>query len=411
VPPGFENLPHLDDNVTAVGFPTGGDQISVTRGVVSRITHRGEILRVQIDAAINPGNSGGPVFDRDGNVVGVATAVLKNASNIGYIIPATVVHLFMEGTRETEGRCNAAAKSPSNPEGFCGVAFLGFGPIQTLENPTVRQYLGLEEEGGVRIVSVDPLGGCYDKEKGVYLIKPDDVLLSIDGILVGQDGTVQLPGRLSERISFSALVTSQLPTKPISVTILRKGERLVQTIIPSPRRYMVPRTSGYDAPDALYVICGGCVFVPLTKPWIDTKKRGDLFGTFGGPLTEENRQIVMLSTVLANSVNVGYHGLSCMVLRAFDGVEVFNLQHLATLIQKSANPMLEFRLKMNASVSTSTPKEGSQNGSIDVLEDATVPADEVLVVLDREKCKEADPIIREGHMISAACSPEIEFDW
>mmetsp|Transcript_31888 Transcript_31888/g.36838 ORF Transcript_31888/g.36838 Transcript_31888/m.36838 type:complete len:120 (+) Transcript_31888:1-360(+) len=119
----------------------------------------------------------------------------------------------------------------------------------------------------------------------------------------------------------------------------------------------------------------------------------------------------MLSTVLANSVNVGYHGLSCMVLRAFDGVEVFNLQHLATLIQKSANPMLEFRLKMNASVSTSTPKEGSQNGSIDVLEDATVPADEVLVVLDREKCKEADPIIREGHMISAACSPEIEFDW
>ena len=47
---GFEHLPHLDDNVTAVGFPTGGSQVSVTRGVVSRITTTGNgVLRVQID--------------------------------------------------------------------------------------------------------------------------------------------------------------------------------------------------------------------------------------------------------------------------------------------------------------------------------------------------------------------------
>ena len=45
-----------------MGFPTGGTQISVTRGVVSRIDVDGHsVLRIQIDAAINPGNSGGPV--------------------------------------------------------------------------------------------------------------------------------------------------------------------------------------------------------------------------------------------------------------------------------------------------------------------------------------------------------------
>ena len=55
-------LPRLDENVTCVGFPTGGTQISVTRGVVSRIDVDGDsVLRIQIDAAINPGNSGGPV--------------------------------------------------------------------------------------------------------------------------------------------------------------------------------------------------------------------------------------------------------------------------------------------------------------------------------------------------------------
>lgn len=56
-------LPKLDENVTCVGFPQGGTQISVTRGVVSRIDVDSQyVLRIQIDAAINPGNSGGVRF-------------------------------------------------------------------------------------------------------------------------------------------------------------------------------------------------------------------------------------------------------------------------------------------------------------------------------------------------------------
>lgn len=62
-----EILPQLGDGVTAVGYPMGGDNISVTRGVVSRIdlmdytqdNPSSRLLVVQIDAAINPGNSGG----------------------------------------------------------------------------------------------------------------------------------------------------------------------------------------------------------------------------------------------------------------------------------------------------------------------------------------------------------------
>lgn len=51
-------LPKLDENVTCVGFPQGGTQISVTRGVVSRIDVDAHyVLRIQIDAAINPGVS------------------------------------------------------------------------------------------------------------------------------------------------------------------------------------------------------------------------------------------------------------------------------------------------------------------------------------------------------------------
>lgn len=61
----------MEDAVTVLGYPTGGDTISVTSGIVSRVelqqyAHGAfTLLAVQIDAAINPGNSGGPALIRD----------------------------------------------------------------------------------------------------------------------------------------------------------------------------------------------------------------------------------------------------------------------------------------------------------------------------------------------------------
>lgn len=93
----IESLPVLQQVVTAIGYPLGGENLCVTRGVVSRIDLldytflnqvAGErLLVLQIDAAINSGNSGGPVFDDEGHVVGVAFAGLDEADNIGYVIP------------------------------------------------------------------------------------------------------------------------------------------------------------------------------------------------------------------------------------------------------------------------------------------------------------------------------------
>ena len=104
-------LPRLASEVFAVGFPVGGDDVSATRGVVSRILVGGltDNLCVQIDAAINPGNSGGPVFDSSGKLVGVAFSGLMNANNVGYIIPLPVVHTFLQNFRrhgEYTGKCS-----------------------------------------------------------------------------------------------------------------------------------------------------------------------------------------------------------------------------------------------------------------------------------------------------------------
>src|ERR1700716_2203515 len=57
-------LPQIKDAVLAYGFPTGGNSLSITKGIVSRIEFAAynfpvSGLRIQVDAAINPGNSGG----------------------------------------------------------------------------------------------------------------------------------------------------------------------------------------------------------------------------------------------------------------------------------------------------------------------------------------------------------------
>ena len=66
----FGDLPLLDDDVVVVGFPTGGDNVSVTRGVVTRVyiqtyNHSGaHVLAIQIDAAIKSGKRSSTTYDQ-----------------------------------------------------------------------------------------------------------------------------------------------------------------------------------------------------------------------------------------------------------------------------------------------------------------------------------------------------------
>ena len=103
-------LPRLQEAVAVVGYPIGGDTISVTSGVVSRIevtayVHGStELLGIQVSAAINSGNSGGPCFNAGGECVGVAFQSMagSDAENIGYVIPTPVVRVSSCGERERE---------------------------------------------------------------------------------------------------------------------------------------------------------------------------------------------------------------------------------------------------------------------------------------------------------------------
>ncbi|OMO64548.1 Peptidase S1 [Corchorus olitorius] len=176
----FGDLPALQDAVTVVGYPIGGDTISVTSGVVSRIeilsyAHGStELLGVQIDAAINSGNSGGPAFNDKGKCVGIAFQSLKHedVENIGYVIPTPVIRHFIQDYEK-----NGA---------YTGFPILGV-EWQKMENPDLRLAMGMKpDQKGVRIRRIEPTAPESN------LLKPSDIILSFDGVNVANDGTGNL---------------------------------------------------------------------------------------------------------------------------------------------------------------------------------------------------------------------------
>lgn len=99
------DLPKIQQEVVVMGFPLGGDTLSMTSGIVSRIEHRRyahsgmEFLAIQLDAAINSGNSGGPALTQHG-LVGVVMQTLKDSQNIGYVVPVPLVRHFLEDLQD-----------------------------------------------------------------------------------------------------------------------------------------------------------------------------------------------------------------------------------------------------------------------------------------------------------------------
>ena len=244
-----KEIPQLSDEVTVLGYPMGGSRISVTRGVVSRIdysiyTHSGidQHLVLQVDAAINPGNSGGPILF-DNRVVGLAFQGLAWAENIGYAIPLPGLRHFLEDVED--GRYHGY------PE--LGAAFM------YTRNRALRADLGLaENRTGVVLTYVDPFGS------GADLIDTGDVILTIDGYDIANDGTVALNGN---RVLFAELLERKQWGDAVKLQIWREGKFLaLQVPLKNPHDPFIFRSIYDEIPN--YLVRGGLVFCPLTREYL-----------------------------------------------------------------------------------------------------------------------------------------------
>lgn len=141
---------------------------------------------------------------------------------------------------------------------------------RALESPVLRQALGMAKtQSGVRVKAVKPASPAHG------LLLPDDVLLSVDGFKVGNDGEVAMPWG---RIAFNYLLNQHFPGETCDLQVLRAegsgaSKRVSVKVQLERNRDLVSADAG--GPDAgagsavpRYVIAGGLVFVPLTIPFL-----------------------------------------------------------------------------------------------------------------------------------------------
>lgn len=319
-----DELPRLEDEVRAVGYPIGGARLSVTRGIVSRIENttyshprNAAHLTVQVDAAINPGNSGGPVF-KGKEVIGVAFQGLNNANSTGYIIPAPVIKRFLKDIED--GSYDKYVE--------LGASFY---PIQNLG---MRRYFKLPDNGQAVLVSDIIKGSSCD---GV--LELGDVVFSINGYPVDSSGMIELDG---ERLKLEELAERSFLGDKLKFSVLRQGKMMELTASLTPKRNSEVTGIHYDAIPR-YVTFGGFVFQPLQLNEIIAHKlkaagfivEMDEFLNHGGSM--EKKDIVIATRVLPDDVNSSMQNLGRGIVTKVDGVELRGLNHLYELLYQPEN--------------------------------------------------------------------------
>jgi S1-C subfamily serine protease len=321
-------IPALNDEVTVLGYPMGGTRISLTQGVVSRMdyspySHSGvdSHLVMQVDAAINPGNSGGPVMFR-GRVVGLAFQGIPGAQNIGYAIPLPVLEHFL---RDIEDGV------------YHGYPELGVVDLDT-RNPALRRDLRLPGDGGVAVAYVDPFGAAAER------LKPRDVLLTVDGHAVANDGTIQLDGNT---IEYTELLERKQWGEGVRFLVWRDGSsRVIDVPLRNPPDPFIFRYLYDRRPE--YFVTAGLVFVPLSRPFLATLG-SDLntpsaqsllyhsqYAKVDGLYTNRE-QFVVLAARLPHPINTYHEPFESLIVHSVNGQAIRRLQDLPEALGHPTN--------------------------------------------------------------------------
>lgn len=207
---GDSSVIQLGQTAIAIGNALGEFRNTVSVGNISGLartltasdsgTGASETLNdvIQTSAAINPGNSGGPLLDLSGRVIGINTAMVSGAQNIGFAIPI-----------------NIAKKSIESVSSFGGIKIAYLGVRYTMLNTDVAQQYGVSQTSGALIEgdssssAVEP--GSPAENAG---LKEGDIIIKIGGQDVNSDNPL------------TSIISQKNPGDIVTLTIIRAGKEI-----------------------------------------------------------------------------------------------------------------------------------------------------------------------------------------
>jgi len=326
IPLDLGGIPEIETEVSVYGYPIGGDRLSVTRGVVSRVdfrpyAHSGidSHLTIQIDTAINPGNSGGPVLQK-GKVVGVAFQGFSGdvAQNVGYMIPTPVIRRFL------------ADIADGTYDRYMDLSLTTFNTL----NPALRTGLGLPNNDlGVLVSSVASAGVCSG-----YVL-PGDVILAVDGLAVASDGTVEIE---NERIQMAEVAERKFRGDSIKIRLFRDRKEL-ETTIPLANAWPFPMQANQFDVQPTYVLFGGLLFQPLSRNLLSSVQfqnpRLNYFFEAFVPkeIYKEHPEVIVLSNILADPINTYLNEFKEGVVEEINSTPVRTLKDVSEAFSKQVD--------------------------------------------------------------------------
>jgi S1-C subfamily serine protease len=335
----FGSLPKLQEEITVYGFPMGGNSLSVSKGIVSRIEHntyahsRERFLAIQIDAAVNPGNSGGPAIS-EGKIVGVVMQYVSKGQSIGYLVPTEIIKHFLYDIKDGV---------------YDGFGHLGVG-TQKMENKALRTLYGMDDElTGIRVVDISEKSSVYE------VLKSGDILLSIDGHVIKNDGTVEfIPEQFTSLMYF---IDEKQIGESITLEILRdtKRERVEVKIVNIADDDLLVNTVEHDVMPR-YFIYGGYVFTPVSRNLLLKKASLELRVASSSWATQEEDEVVVLLKVLADKTNRGNHSLSLWKPDTINGKSFKDYAEFKQLLQGSKEKFIILKNSDGVEVAIDTAK-------------------------------------------------------
>lgn len=325
-------LPNLQDKVTVIGFPMGGDKLSITQGVVSRmesidyVNSQQNLLGVQIDAAINPGNSGGPAVN-SGKIVGIVMQGISESQNIGYIIPTPIINHFLQDLKGSQ---------------YAGFPYLGL-HFSNTENKALRKHYGIADDtGGVLVTSILPFSSADG------FLKEGDIILEVNGVAISDDATFAF--RNNERLDMVHLINMQKVGETAVLKIRREDKINIVKIPLKPVSDLV-KIANYSEKPSFYIY-GGLIFTVLSTDLISSlgDDKGNLpplsflYYHMGlGSLNEKRKkELVVLLKVLPDEINIGYHDRGYEIITKVNAQEFDSFKQFVKLIEDTQGENIVF---------------------------------------------------------------------
>ena len=329
-------LPKFPQTIFAYGYPEGGTDLSITKGIVSRVEYAEyylwvEGLRIQVDAAINPGNSGGPVVV-DGQMVGLIFSRLSQSDNIGYIIPMEDIELFLKDIND--GHYDSKPILDTD--------------VQNLENDALRAKLKLDKKtSGVLVHKVHAHGAAYPLHKSDIIARIGDHAIDNAGMIRNES---------DHHLKFQYLIQHLVRDNHVRMTILRGGRERKEDVPVG--REQDHRLFPYLAEqNPSYFIYGPLVFTEATSNFTTSFTYGDSVETMlsyanqGNPLIrrygdrpafDDERIVIVSLPMFTHPIGKGYKSPYAHAVAEVNGVSIRNLKHMVEVLRDVSGEFVEF---------------------------------------------------------------------